>query len=391
MRHIFLVVLAVELIAAPPARAQQTSATFVPSLSVGTVYDDNLFAKANGDAGTINLLRPSLEGMYESPTLSIQSLFSFDMQRSNHSALTTLDARRHGDFDIHQRATPQTTLGLGLRYDRTETPGELNLDTGILGERRIAERWEIVPSIAYRVRPRTTINASYNGTTETLIDDIRGTLHVGRAGVTRQVSTLDEITVGYLGRQFVDALETHTSNAVLVGWTRELAYATRLTLQAGPRQSSDKGLAAEMLAGFTRTTARLRLAADYWHGETIILGIHGPVAVDTATARLVWPTTPRTEIGLHTGITNSTTLEDHNVRVYRAILLGAWTPHGGPYTVSGSYGTELQQGLIRRSVFIDDQVMRQTFRVTLTIAPRWSRTFRPTGEPPVVRRPGVAQ
>ncbi len=130
---------------------------------------------------------------------------------------------------------------------------------------------------------------------------------------------------------------------------------------------------------------------DYWHGETLILGIHGPVAVDTASARLVWPVTQRTEFGLHTGVTDSTTLEDQNIRVYRAILLGAWTPHGGPYTLSASYGAEFQRGLIRRSLFIDDQVTRQTFRVNLTIAPRLSRTFRPTGEPPVVRRPGAAQ
>src|SRR6185295_949399 len=112
-----------------------------------------------------------------------------------------------------------------------------------------------------------------------------------RAGVTRQVSTRDDVTIGYLGRQFVDARETHTSNAVLAGWTRELAYATRLTLQAGPRQSSVRGLEAEVLAGFTRATNRLRVALDYWHGETIILGIHGPVAVDTASAKLVWPVT----------------------------------------------------------------------------------------------------
>jgi hypothetical protein len=387
---VLLAVLAAELAVAPRAWAQR-SATLVPSLSIGTIYDDNLFARANGDAGTMTLLRPSLEGNYESPTLTVLSFFSFDMQRSNHSALSTLDARRHANFDIYQRATPSTTLGFGLRYDRTETPGELNIDTGILGERRVAERWEFVPSIAYRVRPRTTITASYTGTTESLIDDVSGVLHVGRAGVTRRVSTRDDFTVSYLGRQFVDALETHTSHAVLAGWTRELAYATRLTLQAGPRQSSSGGLAAEVLTGLTRATPRLRLAVDYWHGETIILGIHGPVAVDTASARLVWPVTPRTEIGFHSGITDSTTLEDHNVRVYRAIFLGAWTPHGGPYTVSASYGAEFQHGLIRRSLFIDDDVMRQTIRVNLTIAPRLSRNFRPTGEPPAGRRPGVAQ
>lgn len=369
----------------------QTNLTFVPSISMGTIYDDNLFAKVNGDAATMTLLRPAVEANYESPTLTLQSLFSFDMQRSNHSALNTFDARRHGDFDVHHRTTPATTLGLGLRYDRTETPGELNLETSVLGERHRAARWELVPSIAYRLQPRTTLNGSYTVTTETLVDDVRGTLNVARAGVTHQASTRDNVTVGYLGRHFIDAFDTRRSNAILMGWSRELAHATRLTLQAGPRLATDKGLDAEILAGFTRSTNRVRMAFDYWHGETIILGIRGPVAVDSGTAKLVWPVTQRTELGLHAGMTNSTMLADQIVRVYRAILLGAWTPGGGPYTMSASYGADFQHGLIRRSLFIDDSVVRQTFRVNLTIAPRLSRSFRPTGEPPVMRPQGVAQ
>jgi hypothetical protein len=389
MRKLILIIIAVELVTAQRAWTQ-TSTSFVPSLSFGTIYDDNLFAKTNGNAGTMTLLRPALEANYEGPRLTLSSLLSFDIQHSNFAELSTLDARRHANVDIKHRATEAMTLALGLRYDRSETPGELNLDTGILGERRIAERWELVPSLAYRATPRTTINASYNGVTETIIDQIRGGLNVARAGVTHQTSPLDEISVSYLGRRFVDALDTHSSNAVLVGWTRELAYQTRLTLQAGPRVSPDKGLDAEIVAGFVRSTNRLRIAMDYWHGETIILGIHGPVAVDTATAKLVWPTTPRTEIGFTTGVTDSTTFGDQNVRVYRAIFLGAWTPGGGPYTFSASYGAESQRGLIRGSQYIDDQVMRQTFSLNVTIAPRLSRSFRPTGEP-VVHAQGASQ
>ena len=389
MRTIVISALALQLATVPVAQAQ-SNATLVPAVSVGNLYDDNLFAKANGDAGVMTVVRPSLEGNYESPTLNLTSLFSFDMQHSNHSALSTFDARRHGDFDVHYRTTASTILGVGVRYDRTETPGELNLDTGILGERKIADRWELVPSLTYHVRPRTTINASYNGMTETLVDDIRSVLHVVRAGVTREVSTRDQITIGYLGRRFVDFIDPRTSNVPLVGWSRDLAFATHLSVQAGPRFSPGRN-DAEILAGLTRNTPHLRTALDYWHGETIILGIHGPVDVDTASARFAWPVTLRSEIGLHTGFSNSTTLDDHTVRSYRAILVGAWTPRGGPLTVSAQYGAEFQRGLIRRSLFIDDDVVRQTISVNMTGAPRLSRTFRPTGEPPVGRRNGVDQ
>lgn len=382
---------AAEFVFVSSAAAQQTNATFVPSLSLSSVYDDNLFAKVSGDAGVMTLLRPSFEGLYESPTVTLSSLYSFDMQRSNFSALSSFDARRHGLFDVSGRVTPATTLGFGARYDRTDTPGELNLDTGVLGERHVAERWELIPSLIYHARPRTTITASYNGTTESVVDGVRGTLQTLRAGVTRETSPRDEITVSFLGRHFVDRLQTQTSEAVLLGWSREVAYMTRLTLQGGPRRSTYSGMNAEIVANLTRSTNRVRMGLDYWHGETIILGFLGPVEVDSGTAKIVWPLTQHLEIGTHLGATDSTTLSDGTVRVYRLVALGAWTPRGGSATITVSYGADFQHGVIRGSQFLDDQVMRHTFRVNLTVAPRLSRHRQSTGEPPVAHPIEVAQ
>ncbi len=385
-------VLASGLLSASLAQAQaQTETSLVPSLSFGTIYDDNLFARVKGDAGEMTILRPALEGNYVSPSLTVSSLFSFDAQHSNFPALSTLDARRHGNLDIKHQTTPMLTLALGLRYDRTETPGELNFDSGIIGERRVADRWEAVPSMAYRTSTRTTVTASYNGMTEKLVDDIQGTLHVARAGVTHQVSTLEEVSVSYLGRRFVDALETHTSTAVLAGFARALDYATRFTVQAGPRVSEAQGLDAEIVAGLARTTNRSRIGLDYWHGETMILGIHGPVAVDTATAKAALGITARSEIGVNAGITDSTSLLNQNVRVAQAVAFGAWTPHGGAYTFSASYGLERQHGILVGGLFLDDRIVRHTLRMNVTVAPRLSRKFRPTGERPVDPAQGVSQ
>ena len=166
MRKLILIIIALELVTAQRAWTQ-TSTSFVPSLSFGTIYDDNLFAKTNGNAGTMTLLRPALEANYEGPRLTVSSLLSFDVQHSNFAELSTLDARRHADVDLKHRATEALTLDFGLRYDRSETPGELNLDTGVLGERVIAERLELVPSLAYRATTRTTLKARVFSTSAT--------------------------------------------------------------------------------------------------------------------------------------------------------------------------------------------------------------------------------
>lgn len=419
-RHTLLIL--ITLAVASGAQAQ-TRLTLVPSATFSNVYDDNLFAQVEGDAGQMRRIRPSLETIYESPRLKLNSEYSFDMQHSNFSALNSFDARRHGLLETHWRTNPFTTLGLATYYDRTETPGELDFETGILGDRRQAQRWEVVPSIAVRVRPRTTIRGNYAWTTESLVEGMRGTLHVLRAGAGYQWSTRTELMAGYVGRRFVTSngsspsldlnpasnsdivtlnpdivqdsrdhpVEANMSHGMLVGWTRELAPAIRLTLQAGPRTSTYSGLQPEVVVGLTRGGPRIRVGADYWHGETIILGIQGPVAIESATARVIFPIRRTFEIGTHLGASDSTTLARETARVYRTTLVGSWSP-GDLYTISASYGVDYQQGTIRRNHLFDDNVLRHVVRVNLTIAPRISRLLRqPTGLGPAARPEGVTR
>src|SRR2546428_3420574 len=126
-------ILAADLLVASGANAQARM-TFIPSVSFGAVYDDNLFAHVvNSSAGEMFQVRPSFEGNYESPTMTLLGLYSFDMQRSNFSSLNTLDARRHALGEARLRTGPMTTLGFSGRDARTEAPGEVNLGPGSLG------------------------------------------------------------------------------------------------------------------------------------------------------------------------------------------------------------------------------------------------------------------
>ena len=102
MRRTILVTLVTLTVISPIAiqvGVAQSRFTIVPSLSIASVYDDNLFAEVESDAGKMLQLRPSFEGNYESPRLTLISLYSQDMLRSNFGTLNTLDARRHAFFD----------------------------------------------------------------------------------------------------------------------------------------------------------------------------------------------------------------------------------------------------------------------------------------------------
>ena len=377
MRSIILATL-VALTALSPAVSAQTRFTFVPSLSIAGVYDDNLFAEQDGSAGKMLQMRPSVEGNYESPRLTFLSLYSQDMLRSNFSTLNTVDARRHAYLDTQFRSSPLTTFGVVGRYDRSETPGEIDLDTGILGTRRTAQRWQVSPTLVRRVNPRSVITAGYDLTRENELDTPSGTLHQARLALSREYTSRSAVVGTYLARYFIDPAGESTSHSVLAGWTREMAPHTHLSVYAGPRVSSyQSGVKPEVSASLRRDSSGIDVRADYWHGETIILGIEGPVAVDSGSLRVTWPFRSRWEFGTHLGATDINTLDFREARVYRSTLIASWTSRG-MYSVSASYGVDYQQGDIRRR--LNENVLRHVFRVSVTVAPRLFRSILPPDE-----------
>jgi hypothetical protein len=366
----------------PAGANAQARVDFIPSFSLFTIYDDNILARVEGSAGQILQFRPSFEGSYESPTVRLLGLYSFDAQRSNFSSLNTLDARRHALGETRLRTSPFTTLGLALRYDRSETPGEIDVESGVLGERRQAERLEVTPTVARRFGPRTTMTAGYDWTTESLVDGERGALHAGRTSLTREISPRTALSGSYVGRLFVDDITNHSSHAALFGWSRETAPGTKVEVSAGPKITSYRGLTPEVAATFTRTTNRVQLALDYWHGETIVLGIRGPVAVDGVTSRVTWPVTRRLELGTHAGVSDVSSLDSRTSTIYRGAFVGSWSP-GGLYTVAASYGLDWQRGSIRtydELVRPDGRVLRHVIRLGVTVAPRYGRSILPPDE-----------
>src|SRR5262245_46248267 len=104
------------LVTAASASAQSKH-TVVPSITVSPVYDNNLFVDQQSDGGKLLLVRPGLEGIYESPRTVLKGVGSFDMQRSNHKDLNTFDARRNAYGDSTFRLSPGTTVLASARYD----------------------------------------------------------------------------------------------------------------------------------------------------------------------------------------------------------------------------------------------------------------------------------
>jgi hypothetical protein len=374
------------------AAAAQSHIEAVPSVTIGTIYDDNLFAQQQGDAGQMLTVRPGLGTAIDTPRLSLGSLFTFDSQKSNHRDLTMVDARRHGDATFKYRTTSMTTLGFLGMYDRTSTPGEINIGTAILSERRQAQRWEVSPNFDHRVRQHTSIAGSYDYIAESLVDNGTGRMQTGRIGLSQILSDRTTATGWLLARHFADpsdATNGSDSVAVLGGWDHQLSPATRFSIQAGPRVSSYRGLEPEINAGVARKTPRLDSALEYYHTETIVLGIRGPVVLNGGSLRVTWPFRPRMEISSHSAVSAIDTLDLHRLTNFHQVFIASWSP-GGFYTLNASYGIDYQQGNIRHNVFSSADVTRQIFGISVSVAPRYSRSIKEPDDP-AARAKGVSQ
>ncbi len=349
----------------------QSRRLLIPSVSIGTVHDDNLFSRKRAVGDYMTQLRPNLQGIFKSPTAEIRSEASFDMQMSaRHEALSTFDARRHAMFDGRIQTSPRAGFGLIGRYDSTETPSELNIESGIMLDRQRAQRWQLTPSASFRLSPRATLTTQYDWTTEWLSRRDAGDLHVARLGVSQQQTPRTMWSVSYLGRLFDNGRSERWSQSVLLGWNRQITPQVRLSLQAGPRVTSYRGVTSEVLATLVHRTPHGRLLTDYWHGETIVLGIPGPVRIHSGTVK--WTRTVRRDLdlGVTAGMFNSTSIDRAVARVVHSAVIAAWR-FGNHYLLTTSYGADFQKGDIRSRFLSAERIRRGVFLVRLTISPRF--------------------
>ena len=133
------------------------------------------------------------------------------------------------------------------------------------------------------------------------------------------------------------------------------------------------------------------LRLDYWNGETIVLGIAGPVQIQSGATNLSWALRRYLELGTIVGVFKSHTLAETSAVVYHASIVTAWIRQ--PYIVTLSYGSDMQKGNIRSRGATEEFVRRGVFLVRLTVAPRLSRVFRgrDDGDQPLTPLKGVIE
>lgn len=256
-----------------------------PALSIGELYDDNLFfTSTNRKQDFFTRVSPGIQAGYQSSPLTLLGGYTFDSEfYSKHQELNTIQMRQRALVELKSRPTELLTLSGRATYFKTRAPWEFNTLTGVAIRRIRADRLAFDPSIAYRFDPITKGTGDYAFSRDRIDGGISINSHILRLGLDRRISTTDTVTPGYVGRRFeFGGFGTTTSHAPTLAWKHELSPLTTLTLRAGPRFTGGSlDDRPEALVAIQHRLTHGEVSLEYSSIQTTIVGTPGHVIAES--------------------------------------------------------------------------------------------------------------
>ena len=274
----------------PPGASAQVEPGFyaIPSLTVAGVYDDNIFFENENEVDdVITRVRPGLELGYDSATFSWLGRYSFDSEKyDENSELDSWLMRRDAYGELEYLPNSQLMLTGNIAYAETQTPGELNLATGLQPGRTNAERFTINPGLVYNFGADTTASLEYILNQDKLAGGVETDFHETAAEVEHILNAAHTLLFGYSYRRYdfsiSPAIDSHTPR---LGWMYAFSPRSIFTLEAGPRIAGDE-TDLYLSARVDHEYARGQLSFAYEVDETTLIGEVGRLQNERFSASL---------------------------------------------------------------------------------------------------------
>ena len=357
MRVIAVLTVGLQLVVAAAAGAQ-TRVDLVPSATIGSIYDNNLFAQERGQRRSDARAPPGLRRRDHVAALRSRSATgpSTPSDRTSHrSTRSTRAGTRSADAPLPHDPGDDRRLRDPLRQNRRHPATSTSIPaSSATVARRIG--CEITPSVSHRVWPRTFAPDLATTWLTRAPDRERHRPPPHRAQrsdarIQRPYDAERRLHGPPVRRSLRDQPLEHGAGRRRAPRS---APGTRITLQAGPRFSTYRAVHPEVQVGFVRSTTHVRPGLR-------LLARRDDRARHPRPGRGRQPCGPRrvSADAAHRGrhahrrvrtLPRSTT---RRVTIYRGTLVTSWSPDAW-YTVSGSYGLDYQLGDIRHGrVFLD--------------------------------------
>ncbi|MBI3029570.1 MAG: hypothetical protein HYY64_08675 [Candidatus Rokubacteria bacterium] len=360
----------------PSVAAGQPGFYVTPSFSVGEVFDDNLFSTpSRRQKDLISRFTPGIEAGYRSAPLTLLGRYAFDAEVFlDHPELDAPQARQELALQIISRPTrsPSLTLSLDGAFTETETPGQLNVETGLAAGRVRARRLSASPAIAYRFDPLTEGVADYTHTLDEQSEGVDTRTHIGDLRLDRRLTPWDTGSLGYTFRRFTfdlgrfpfDGDETVTSHTFTLGWTHRPTALTTVTLRGGPRVS-EGAVDPDVLASIRQRLRLGELSFSYSRSETTVIGRAGTVSVEAFTLSATYDPLPRLRLYAAPAVFRASS-DDLEATVYRMDFEATYRIRSW-LSLTGAYAFQLQRGGIDAGTSPDQEILRNVMLLRLTI------------------------
>jgi hypothetical protein len=301
-----------------------------PSLALGEVYDDNIFATPSNQpppqpgspppqgrqSDFIFRVTPAVLVGYQSKPFTLLGGYSITGEEyAKESNLSTIPAAQNATLETTYVAYPLLALSLSSGYLQSEQAQQLNAPesqtvtgiqpTALQGQRARTSAYHVGPSASYKIDQLTTAVTGYDFSHTQQVGQPSSDTHQVSASLDRRITPLDTADLVYTFRRFSfpqsaspaaapptgeAPTETPTpsppqpndvtySNAVTLGWTREVTPRTRISLGGGPNftEGSVKPVA---FANISYKLSRGLLGFGYNRTQTTAVGVSG--TIDTA-------------------------------------------------------------------------------------------------------------
>ena len=328
----------------PCEPSAQATFTVKPSVTLAVVSDSNLFARpTDPQSDVISRVSPAIDADYFSPRLTVLGRATVDAERfDRNTSLTTLQARQQAAVDVRYQAARRLTVDAAALFSATETPGELNLLSGVTLTRARARRLAVSPAITYQRDAATKGILTYAITEDRLAGGVPMIAHAATAAGERRWSPRDTVRLDYVFREFDFGLEPSTrSHTVTAGWTRGLTRRASLSLGGGPRVG-DGTIVPELSASLGYRAPAVNLSLAYASAQTTLIGLAGAADTHSLSAAAACGRRDSLRVRLAPGVMQ-TARAGLQARVYR-LSLGASYPIGDALNLEAVYDVTRQRG-----------------------------------------------
>lgn len=258
----------------PIAAIADPNVYFTPSLSIGRVYDDNLFfSTANVESDSIWRVSPALEAGLDSRQLVLAGYYSLDAERyARHPELDGNATRRHAALDFSYQPLKRLNLSMQGYYTDTNTPEQLAPSVGFQLGRINVRALSLNPGLSFAFNEVTSGTVDYALDRDELADGPDTEIRASTLGLKRRIGRADTLGANFYSDiyTFGNAVST-TSRAWTLGWAHTLSRRTSFSVAAGPRDTAG-ATAPEVAASLRHTLENGNISCSYVRSQTAVIG-----------------------------------------------------------------------------------------------------------------------